>query len=224
VKIRYGLAILAIVFLMSSSLHGVHVAQSQSYSSNNGQNFISTNQGSPIVISRDSFSPTSIVHILIHAPDFNSSPYAIDTIGNDGESIITISTREGSIPYKLVETGFDTGDFAGYVTLSGTTSTCSPVCGPTDGFLAATGDDGITVSFSYKSGGTTFTSTSPGMERSPIQNSPIQNSPIQNSPIQNSPIQNSTVPEFGSVSEMIVTISLIACLIISIKVSNTPKA
>jgi hypothetical protein len=110
---------------------------------------IGSGNGSPIVIYRDSYSPTSIVHIVINAPDFNSNPYAIDTIGEDPENKIIISTRESSIPYRLVETGTDTGVFAGYVTLSGTTSTCSPVCGPTDGLLITSGDDDLTVSFTY---------------------------------------------------------------------------
>src|SRR5574340_76 len=106
---------------------------------------------SPIVISRDLSSPQ--INIVIHAPDFNSNSYSIDTIGEDGSSII-ISTRESSIPYRLVETGPDTGDFAGYVILSSTTSVCSPVCGPTDGFLAAGADDAVTVLFSYADGHT----------------------------------------------------------------------
>lgn len=106
---------------------------------------------SPIVISKSDSSPQ--INILIHAPDFNSNSYAIDTIGEDGSKIM-ISTRESSIPYRLVETGPDTGDFGGYVILSSSTSSCSPVCGPTDGFLAAGGDDAITVSFSYPDGQT----------------------------------------------------------------------
>ncbi len=106
-----------------------------------------------IIISGGSLSPRSEVNILIHAPDFNSNSYAIDTIGVDG-SKVTISTRASSIPYKLVETGPDTGDFAGYVILSSITSVCSPVCGPTDGFLAAGGDDAVTVSFTYADGHT----------------------------------------------------------------------
>ena len=125
---------------------------------------------SPIVISRDSSSP--LVNILIHAPDFNSNSYGIDTIGEDG-STVTISTRESSIKYRLVETGPDTGDFAGYVILSSSTSQCSPVCGPTDGYLAAGGDDAITVSFSYPDG-QTISTTSYGQ----------------------SPVRSSTVPEF----------------------------
>ncbi|MDE1841064.1 MAG: hypothetical protein KGI09_04195 [Thaumarchaeota archaeon] len=113
--------------------------------------YASNTSYSPIVISRDPSSP--LVNILIHAPDFNSNSYALDTIGVDG-SKVTISTRESSISYKLVETGPDTGDFAGYVILSSTTSVCSPVCGPTDGFLAAGGNDDVTVSFTYATGHT----------------------------------------------------------------------
>lgn len=106
---------------------------------------VSVQGRSPIVISMDSYPQ---VNIVIYAPDFNSSPYAIDTIGEDG-STVTISTKEASIPYRLVETGPDTGYFAGSVILSSTTSTCSPVCGPNDGFLASGGDDAVTVSFTY---------------------------------------------------------------------------
>lgn len=122
---------------------------------------------SPIMISRDAFSSNSQVNIIIHAPDFNSNSYAIDTIGVD-ESIVTISTRESSIPYKLVETGPDTGDFAGYVILSSTSSVCSPVCGPTDGFLAAGSDDAVTVSFTYADGHTISASSNDQM---PLQTS-----------------------------------------------------
>ncbi|MDE1729095.1 MAG: hypothetical protein KGH81_07970, partial [Thaumarchaeota archaeon] len=70
--------------------------------------YASNTSYSPIVISRDPSSP--LVNILIHAPDFNSNSYGIDTIGEDG-STITISTRESSIKYRLAETGPDTGDF-----------------------------------------------------------------------------------------------------------------
>src|SRR5579864_7894844 len=115
--------------------------------------YTSDTNNSPIVISPDTLSPNSQVNILIHAPDFNSNPYAIDTIGEGGSKVV-ISTREASIPYRLVETGPNTGDFAGYIILSSTTSQCSPVCGPTDGFLAAGGDDAVTVSFTYANGHT----------------------------------------------------------------------
>ena len=130
-----------IIFPISSMTNGY--AMCSSVDCGNGS------QGSvrPIVISSNTFSSNSQVSILIHAPDFNSNPYAIDKIG-EGDSKVVISTREDSISYRLVETGPDTGDFAGYVTLSSTTL-CSSICGPTDGFLAASGDDAVTVSLIY---------------------------------------------------------------------------
>ena len=128
--------------------------------SNCGTRYVASNGSPAIMISRNDFSTGSQVDILIHAPDFNSNPYAIDSIGEDGSKVI-ISTRESSIPYRLVETGFDTGDFAGYVILSSTTSTCSSICGPTDGYLAAGGDDAITVSLVYPDG-SAISSTSSG--------------------------------------------------------------
>jgi len=148
--------------------------------------------GSPILIYRDSFSPTSEVHILINAPDFNSSPYILDTIGDDPQYKLTVSTREASIPYRLVETGPDTGVFSGYVTLSSTTSTCSPVCGPTDGYLAASGDDAITVSFTY-SRDRTITNTYP-------------------SDYSIGTINQSTTPEFGPLASLVITISTIGTI------------
>ena len=151
--------------------------------------------GSPILIYRDSLSPTSEVHILINAPDFNSSPYLLDTIGDDPQYKLTISTREASIPYRLVETGPDTGVFAGYVILSSTTSTCSSVCGPTDGYLAASGDDAITVSFTY-SKDKTITNTYP----SDYTMSATNRSPI---------------PEFGSLASLVITIAIIGAIAFS---------
>lgn len=118
-----------------------------------GTRYVISNDSTSIIISRNVYSTSSKVDIIIHAPDFNSNPYAIDVIGEDGSKVI-ISTRESSIQYRLVETGFDTGNFAGYVMLSSTTSTCSPICGPTDGYLAASGDDAITVSLIYPDGST----------------------------------------------------------------------
>ena len=156
------------------------------------QNIVSGN-GSPIVIYRDSYSPTSIVHIVINAPDFNSNPYAIDTIGDEPENKIIISTRESSIPYRLAETGTDTGVFAGYVILSVTTSTCSPVCGPTDGFLAASGDDAITVSFTYTKD-RTITATL-GSEQGKTIHQPT--------------------PEFGPLAGLVITISIIGVVVCS---------
>ena len=123
---------------------------------------------SPIQLNKKIFSWTDRVYITIYAPDFNSDPNIIDEIGITSDDKITISTNGHSIPYRLVETGTNTGIFSGYVTLTGDPtlkgatgvdghgtnptgiqSTCNPICGPTDGFLPSEGKDGITVSFEY---------------------------------------------------------------------------
>ncbi len=183
VSISYFIAT-ALLIVFSSVYSDAQAYVVSTVNSNSGS-------GSPIVISKDSSSP--MVHITINAPDFNSNPYAIDTIGTDPENKIIISTREGSIPYKLVETGPDTGVFAGYVILSGSTSVCSPVCGPTDGLLAASGDDAITVSFTYAQGRAITATLEP----------------------QQATIMNNQVPEFGSLAGLVITISIITMLVFS---------
>jgi len=186
-RIFYCIAVAIIIFSAIKDSD----AQSNSGNISNTPNW----NGSPILIYRDSLSPTSEVHILINAPDFNSSPYLIDTIGDDPQYKLTVSTREASIPYRLVETGPDTGVFAGYVILSSTTSTCSPVCGPTDGYLAASGDDAITVSFTY-SKDQTITNTYPLDYTTSTTNS-------------------SQTPEFGSLAGLVTTISIIGVIAVS---------
>ena len=128
----------------------------------------SSNPGSQIQFNKKIFSWTDRVYITIYAPDFNSDPNIIDEIGVTTDDKITVSTSGNSIPYKLAETGPNTGIFGGYVTLTGDPtlkgaagidgqgtnptgiiSTCNPVCGPTNGFLPSSNNDGVTVSFEY---------------------------------------------------------------------------
>lgn len=180
---------MALIIILSSV-----ESDAQAYSTIFTQNTIVSGNGSPILIYRDSYSPTSVVHIIINAPDFNSNQYAVDTIGDDPENKIIIYTRESSMPYRLVETGMNTGVFAGYVTLSGTTSTCSPVCGPTDGFLTASGDDGLTVSFTYAKD-KTITSTLTGSTEDKIN--------------------TQSTPEFGLLTGLVITISIIGVMVFS---------
>lgn len=127
-----------------------------------------SDSSSPVHLNKKVFSWTDRVYITIFAPDFNSDPNIIDTIGVTADDKVTVSTSGNSIPYRLVETGSNTGIFSGYVTLTGdptlkgTTgvdgqgtnptgiqSTCNPVCGPTNGFLPSSRNDGVTVSFEY---------------------------------------------------------------------------
>ncbi|MDE1811759.1 MAG: hypothetical protein KGH86_05705 [Thaumarchaeota archaeon] len=123
---------------------------------------------SPIQLNKKIFSWTDRVYITIYAPDFNSDPNIVDEIGVTTDDQITVSTSGHSIPYRLVETGPNTGIFSGYVTLTGDPtlkgstgvdgdgtnptgiqSTCNPTCGPTNGFLPSSNNDGVTVSFEY---------------------------------------------------------------------------
>lgn len=114
------------------------------------------------------FSWTDRVYITVYAPDFNSDPNLIDTIGDTTDDKVNVCTTGHCIPYRLTETGTDTGIFSGYVDLtgdptqkgsggidgsglepSGTMSTCSTICGPSGGMLPSTGNDGVSVSFEY---------------------------------------------------------------------------
>jgi len=132
------------------------------------QGITTSNIGSGIQFDKKIFSWTDRVYITIYAPDFNFDPNNMDTIGETQDDKVTVCTTGHCIPYKLSETGSDTGVFSGYVTLtgdptvkgssgidgqgmnpSGIMSTCNPTCGPRDGFLPSTGNDGVSVSFEY---------------------------------------------------------------------------
>lgn len=114
---------------------------------------------SNIEFDKKTYTWTSLVHILIYAPDFDSDPNLVDTID------VSVSTSGHTIsPYKLVETGTNTGMFAGNVTLTGdpllkgtegvdgegTEPTgAQSGHGPNDGFLPSENSDGVTISFEY---------------------------------------------------------------------------
>jgi len=112
-----------------------------------------------IGLDKKAYTWTSLVHISVYAPDFNSDPNLVDTID------VSVSTSGHTIsPYKLVETGTNTGIFTGNVTLTGDPSIkgvqgvdgqgTNPTGleggrGPNDGFLSSENSDGVTVSFEY---------------------------------------------------------------------------
>jgi len=128
----------------------------------------STTTSTPVQFNKKIFSWTDRVYITVYAPDFNSDPNLIDTIGETQDDKVTVCTTGHCIPYKLSETGTDTGIFSGYIDLtgdpsqkgtagidgngenpSGIMSTCNTTCGPTGGMLPSTGNDGVSVSFEY---------------------------------------------------------------------------
>jgi len=133
---------------------------------------------SPLGFDKAVYTWTDKIFITIVAPDFNFDVHSIDEIGNDSFNPIKISTRGHTIDqYKLVETGPSTGIFTGEIILTGfchdadgnsetgiqsrNSSECgigddtnprtgpSDNGGPTNGFLEADNDDGITISFEY---------------------------------------------------------------------------
>jgi hypothetical protein len=124
-----------------------------------------SNFGATVELDQKVYSWTDKVYITIVAPDHNFDSNLIDEIGESATDPIKVSTRGADIDnYKLVETGTDTGIFTGEVILTGfsahdadgdgiegdASETTSPDgTGPTDGFLAADDDDGITVSFEF---------------------------------------------------------------------------
>jgi hypothetical protein len=125
-----------------------------------------SNFGATVELDQKVYSWTDKVYITIVAPDHNFDSNLVDEIGNTATDPVKVATRGSDLDnYKLVETGTDTGIFTGEVILTGfksqdadgdgATGDASGVTapatfgGPTDGFLSADDDDGITVSFEF---------------------------------------------------------------------------
>jgi len=136
-----------------------------------GLTVYTSNFGATIELDQKVYTWTDKVYITVVAPDHNFDSGLVDEIGETANDAVQVSTRGNEIDqYKLVESGPDTGIFTGEVTLTGmthdadgdsTTGTngndiSSPVTsdqttqsGPTEGKLAATDNDGLTVSFEF---------------------------------------------------------------------------
>ena len=130
------------------------------------------NPYAPMYFDKEIYTWTDIVRITVVAPSWNSDSDLINSIG-DSQHPVSISTRSSSLkPYRLVETGTNTGIFVGEVTLTGFShdadgnintgsdgsdgrvigSDTQPRTfgdGPTNGFLETTRDDAITISFEF---------------------------------------------------------------------------
>ncbi|MDC0069940.1 hypothetical protein OAJ36_01315 [Nitrosopumilus sp.] len=140
-----------------------------------GLTVYTSNFGATIELDQKVYTWTDKVYITIVAPDHNMDSGLVDEIGESADDPIKVSSRGNEIDrYKLVESGADTGIFIGEVTLAGMThdadgdgtndidSTPSALTsdsydgdgtpaqtGPTEGKLATTDNDGITVSFEF---------------------------------------------------------------------------
>ncbi len=122
-----------------------------------------------VQINQEVYTWTDRVYITIISPDHNFDTKAVDTIGTTKWDGVKITTREGTLDsYKLTESGPNTGIFIGEVTLigfdhnaDGNTRTGFGAAGydnpqretggagPANGYLAASNDDAISVSFDY---------------------------------------------------------------------------
>ena len=130
-----------------------------------GLTVYTSNFGATIELDQKVYTWTDKVYITIVAPDHNFDSGLVDEIGNTANDPIKVSTRGNQLDtYKLVESGADTGIFIGEVTLAGMThdadgdgtndidntpAELTTGSGPTEGKLATTDNDGLTVSFEF---------------------------------------------------------------------------
>jgi hypothetical protein len=122
-----------------------------------------SNFGATVELDKKVYSWTDKVYITIIAPDHNFDSNRIDEIGASTSDPLRVSTRGDRLPtYRLVETGPDTGIFTGEVILTGLPNVDigtaeNPAVptgarggsGPTNGFLQASENDGISVSYEF---------------------------------------------------------------------------
>ena len=118
----------------------------------------------PIFFDKPIYSWTDKIEIKIIAPSWNTDKDLIDSIGNDEQNPIKISTREYSLEqYRLTETDVKSGIFTGEIILTGflhdangdgdfDTNPRTIGNGPTSGFLEVERDSAVTVSFEFADG------------------------------------------------------------------------
>ena len=127
-----------------------------------------SNFGATIELDQKVYTWTDKVYVTIVAPDHNFDSDLVDEVGDTSSDPIIIQTRSQKLtPYKLAETGTDTGIFTGEVILKGfshdadgnpdsgtagydvTGVSSASGSGPTDGSIKAEDDDGLTISYEY---------------------------------------------------------------------------
>jgi hypothetical protein len=118
----------------------------------------------PIFTDKSVYSWTDKVKMTIIAPSWNTDRHLIDSIGDDVDYPINISTREHSLKrYKFTETDVNSGTFTAEIILTGfphdvdgdgkiDTRPRTSGNGPTNGFLEVNRDSAITISFEFADG------------------------------------------------------------------------
>ena len=119
---------------------------------------------SPIFTDKPSYSWTDKITMKIIAPSWNADRHVVDSIGDDTENPIKISTREHVLePYRFTETDVNSGIFTAEVILTGflhdadgdgdvDTVPRTGGNGPTSGFLEVDRDSAVTISFEFADG------------------------------------------------------------------------
>ena len=122
------------------------------------------NPYSPIFTDKPVYSWTDKVRMTILAPSWNTDRYLIDSIGDDEDHPIKISTRGHSLDsYRFTETDVNSGIFTAEIILTGfshdvdgdgdnDTTPRTTGNGPTSGFLETDSDSAITISFEFTDG------------------------------------------------------------------------
>jgi len=118
----------------------------------------------PIFTDKSVYSWTDKVRMTIHAPSWNSDTHLIDSIGDNTNTPIKISTGSHSLkPYRFTETEPNSGIFTAEIILTGfshdvdgdgrvDTNPRTFGNGPTSGFLEIDRDSAITISFEFADG------------------------------------------------------------------------
>lgn len=122
------------------------------------------NPYAPIFFDRPIYSWTDKIKIKVIAPSWNTDNDLIDSIGDNNDNPIKISTQSNSLDsYRLTETDVSSGIFTGEVILTGflhdadgdgnyDTTPRTAGNGPTSGFLESERDSAVTVSFEFADG------------------------------------------------------------------------
>jgi hypothetical protein len=122
------------------------------------------NPYSPMFTDKSVYSWTDKVRITILAPSWNADRHLIDSIGDDEDHSIEISTREHLLSsYRFTETDVNSGIFTAEIILTGfshdvdgdgniDTTPRTAGNGPTSGFLEVDRDSAITISFEFADG------------------------------------------------------------------------
>ena len=116
--------------------------------------------GAIVELDKIYYSLEDDINIIVTAPNFNANSNAIEYIGTDANSKVTIITSQGTLDfYKLKETSPDSGVFEGSVSLNSVNTSGT---GPWSGKIKTSNQDIITIEFTNTYSGNADTATAKG--------------------------------------------------------------